>query len=239
MKSDRAIFLLVTGVFVTGYLLGMIVDDATVIMYPTDSIGEKQVFLPAVDNYGKGVAVPVQVEIKHGDGKVLTDIDKLLFWVDTQQSIQTARDVASNVTGIDTSEYDLIYTIGINQSGIVGGPSAGGALTIATIAALTNQTVKPGIMMTGTVNEDGTIGSVGGVLDKAKAAKEIGAIVLLVPIGQSKDTNSVPVQTCEKLLELTYCTTKYQEQTIDIGETVGITVIEIGNIQDAIKYFFE
>lgn len=239
MKSEKAIFLLVCGVFVTGYLLGMIVDDATVIMYPTDSIAEKQVFLPAVDNYGKGVAVPVEVEIKHGEGKVLTDIDKLLFWVDTQHSIQIARDVASNITGIDTSEYDLIYTIGINQSGIVGGPSAGGALTIATIAALTNQTVKPGIMMTGTIDENGNVGAVGGILDKAKAAKEIGAIILLVPKEQSTDTNMIPVQTCEDILGLTYCTTKYEKQIINIGETAGITVIEIENIRDAVKYFFE
>lgn len=239
MINDKALFLLVTGVFVIGYLLGIVVDDASVIMYPTNTIAERQVFLPAVDNYGKGVAVPVKVEIKHGEGKVLTDIDKLLFWVDTQHSIQTARNVASNITGIDTSEYDMIYTIGINQSGIVGGPSAGGALTIATIAALTNQTVNSGVMMTGTVNEDGTIGFVGSIMDKAKASKEAGATVLLVPINQSKDTNTVPIQTCEKIMNIIYCTTKYEEQITDIGEAVGISVIEVENVSEALKYFFE
>jgi len=239
MEHERLLFLLVTGMFVVGFLLGMITDDATVIIYPTDSIAERVVILPAVDNTGKGVPIPLEVEIKHGDGKVLTDIDKLLFWTDTQQSIQTARNVASNITGIDTSGFDLIYTINVNQTGVVAGPSAGGALTVATIAALLNQTVKEGVVMTGTINEDGTIGSVGGVLEKAKAAKEIGAILILVPKGQSTEINSIPEETCKDILGLIYCETKYTKEVKYVSEEVGIEVIEVKNIQEALNYFLE
>ena len=89
---------------------------------------------------------------------------------------------------------------------------AGGALTVATIAALLNQTVKEGVVMTGTINEDGTIGSVGGVLKKAKAAKEIGAIVVLVPKGQSTEINSIPEETFKDVIGLIYCETKYTKE---------------------------
>ena len=57
----------------------------------------------AVDQNGKGVSTPLVVEVKPGTGEALTNIDKLLFWTDTQQSIQTAKAVAENITGINAS----------------------------------------------------------------------------------------------------------------------------------------
>ncbi len=238
MRKENHVFLIAAVTFLIGIFIGISSITNTVMTYPTNSFSEKQVMLPAVDGEGNGVAVPLNVEVKHGDGKVLTDIDKLLFWVDTQYSIQTARDVASNVTGIDTSQYDLIYSIGTNQTGVVGGPSAGAALTIATIAALTNESVKKNIIITGTINEDGTIGEIGGIYEKAKAAKDIGADLFLVPTGQSTFVNSVPEQTCEELFGFIYCETTYTEETVDIGKEVGIDIVEVANIQEAEKYFF-
>jgi hypothetical protein len=35
-----------------------------------------------------------------------------------------------------------------------------------------------------------------------------------------------------------FCTTKYKETTTNIGQEVGIDVVEVGNINDALKYFF-
>ena len=64
------------------------------------------------------------------------------------------------------------------------GPSAGAALTIATIAALKHDSIRSDVVITGTINADGTIGQIGGVLEKAQAAKDIGAKLFLVPVGQ-------------------------------------------------------
>lgn len=192
--------------------------------------------LPAVDQNGNGVITKLRVEARPGNGKVLTNIDKLLFWVDTQQSIQTAKIVAENVTGIDASKFDLIYTIESNAS-LVGGPSAGAALTIATIAVLENKSLKKGVMMTGTINPDGSIGEVGGVLEKARAAKEFGATVFLVPYGQGTETYLEPEEKCVRKLNFVFCETTYKPKTINIGKEVGISVIEVKNIEEALKYF--
>ena len=195
-----------------------------------------EINLAAVDQNGNGVVTPLIVEVKPGDGKILTNIEKLLFWIDTQQSIQIAKYVAENVTNLDVDKYDLIYTIK-SEATLVGGPSAGASLTVATIAALENKKIKTDVMMTGTINTDGTIGEVGGILEKAKIAKELGAEVFLVPEGQGTQTYLKPEENCVKRGGFIFCTTKYKEITVNIGKDVGISVIEVENINDALKYF--
>ncbi|MEM5778451.1 MAG: S16 family serine protease [Candidatus Aenigmatarchaeota archaeon] len=192
--------------------------------------------LVAVDQNGNGVSTPLIVEAKPGNGKALTNVDKLLFWVDTQYSIQVAKAVAENVTKINASNYDLIYSIETNAT-VIGGPSAGAALTIATIAALKNEKIRDDVVITGTIEEDGTIGEVGGILEKAKAAKEIGANLFLVPKGQGEQTFLKPEESCIRKANFIFCETVYKQVTVNIGKDVGIAVIEVSNVEEAYKYF--
>lgn len=195
--------------------------------------------VPAVDSQGNGVTADLIVETKKGNGKTLANIDVLLFWVDTQQSIQIARSVAEETTGIDTRSIDLIYSIEAPNVTLVGGPSAGAALTIATIAALQTKQPSPDVMITGTVEEDGSIGQVGGILEKARAVKDAGATVFLVPPGESTETSTRPVETCTKEPGYVYCETVYKRTSINIGQEVGLTVEEISDISQALPYFFQ
>ena len=195
-----------------------------------------EISLVAVDENGAGVSTPLTVDVIPGDGKVLTDIDKLLFWVDTQYSIQTARDVARNITGVDTNKYDIIYSISTDAT-LVGGPSAGAALTLATIAALENKTLSKNIIITGTVEPDGSIGQVGGVLEKAQAVSDIGVDIFLVPPGQGEQTYLTPKETCTRRSGFIFCETTYEQTTINIGKDAGVSVIEVGTITEAMDYF--
>ena len=192
--------------------------------------------LPAVDNQGNGVVAKLKVQAISGEGRVLTNIDNLLFWVDTQYSIKVAEMVAENITGADLSDVDLIYTIETDASVIEGG-SAGAALTIATIAVLQNKTVPSDVMITGTINPDGSIGPVGAIFAKAKAAKDVGVKMFLVPEGQGSQVNYAPEKKCEQVGPVTFCTTEYKPQKLDISKDVGIEVKEVSTISDALKYF--
>jgi uncharacterized protein len=194
--------------------------------------------VPAIDENGNGVLTTLVVEAMPGKGRVLTDIDHLIFFIDTQNSIQIAKSVAQGITGIDTSKIDLIYQIETNASAI-GGPSAGAALTIATIAALENKTLNQKVGITGTINFDGTIGPVGGIEEKAKASKQAGIELFLVPEGQGTQINYIPKKECKKIGPIIYCTTEYLINKVDVSESVGIQVKEVKNIQEALKYFFE
>jgi uncharacterized protein len=200
-----------------------------------------KLILPAVDDAGNGVATDLIVEIKQGTGRTLSNIDKLLFWVDTQQSIQIAKDVAKEITGINTDNIDIIYSINAGGAALVGGPSAGAALTIATIAALQNKQINEDIIITGTMNPDGTIGQVGGILEKAIASKEIGANLFLVPYGEGNVRDVKPIEDCrvEESIgrRMEWCTVTYEISDTSIGEEAGIEVKEVKNIEEALEYF--
>lgn len=197
-----------------------------------------EIYVPAVNDKGEGSLVKIVVEARPGRGRTLVNVDNLLFWIDTQHSIRVAKRVAEQITGIDTSNIDLIYTVESNAS-VVEGPSAGAALTIATIAAVENKTINKNVTITGTINLDGTIGPVGGVLEKAKAAKSHGFKLFLVPLGQGISVYYEPHVTCEKYGMVEFCTTEYKPKKVDIGNETGIKVVEIGSVEEALKYFLK
>ena len=192
--------------------------------------------VPAVDNEGNGVVTLIKVEARPGSGRTLVDINGILFFVDTQNSIQTAKTVAANLTHAKLSNIDLVYSIQTNAS-VIEGPSAGAALTVLTMAALEGKQLAPGVIITGTINADGSVGPVGGIPAKANAAKDVGATVFLVPKGQGSQITYTPVQKCEQIGMITYCTTEYKATSIDVSKDLGIQVKEINRIQDALPYF--
>ena len=165
-----------------------------------------EMYLPAVNSEGAGVNTILTVEAMPGSGRTLTDIDNLLFWADTQHSMRVARRVAENFTGKKVEDYDIVYTIQANAS-LIGGPSAGAALAITTIAALENKNLKKNVMITGGINHDGTISPVSSILEKAQAAKKTGATLFLVPLLQSRDVVYQESEHCEVFGYTEVCTT--------------------------------
>lgn len=204
-------------------------------LYKSDKTGSATVRIPAVDEEGKGVITELTVQAMQGSGRVLANIDKLLFWVDTQNSIRTARDVAQNYTRINLAQYDIVYTVEADEASVIEGGSAGAALTAATIAALQNKTIRPDVVISGTINHDGTIGPVGEILAKAKAAKAGNASVFLVPAEQGKGRTYKTERHCEKKGPAQLCTLETVAQEIDISKEAGLPVLEVLNIEEALK----
>jgi len=199
-------------------------------------VSASRIIVPAVDQDGNGVATILDVQVVRGDRRALVNIDKLFFWTDTQSSIIKSRSVAENITGFDLSFYDIIYTITANAS-VIEGPSAGAALTVATVAALEKKSVNLSVMMTGTMEHDGSIGKVGEIAAKAKAAKDIGATLFIVPRGQAIETVYDSREVCENIGWTKICRIERTPREIDVQEEVGIPVIEASNVKDILGYF--
>ena len=122
--------------------------------------------------------------------------------------------IASMLTGTDPTAYEFDFT---NQ-GYIDGPSAGGLMTVAVLAALRGDTPRPDATMTGTINPDGTIGPVGGIPHKMQGAARLGKKLVLVPLGQHFD------------LDLN---TKQMVDVVAEGKALGMDVREVGNVYDA------
>jgi PDZ domain-containing protein len=79
-------------------------------------------------------------------------------------------------------EYDFPVDVQID-TGDVGGPSAGLAFTLTILDELSPGDLTGGdeIAVTGTIESDGTVGPIGGVAQKAVAARRAGARLFIVP----------------------------------------------------------
>lgn len=85
------------------------------------------------------------------------------------------------------------YPVSINiDPGDVSGPSAGLAFTLSLIDQLTKGelTGDKDYAVTGEIHIDGSVGQVGGVKQKAIAAKKAGAKLMIVPKGEGKEAKS-------------------------------------------------
>jgi hypothetical protein len=92
--------------------------------------------------------------------------------------------IANEVLGTNMSQCDYLFRIDShdNDTNAVDGPSAGGAMTLLAMSALSGKHLRPGLTMTGTIEPDGTIGAVGSVDAKARAAAEAGRTIFISPM---------------------------------------------------------
>jgi len=151
--------------------------------------------IAAVRSDGSGVVLNLEVEvIPNRKGLVLVATDPLVGF-DFQYAERVAVKVAAAYTGFaldDDGEglkgVDIVFKISPPAGegiGAVDGPSAGATAAVALIGALENKQVRGDVTLTGTIREDGRIGPVGGIMEKAEAARDEGIKLFLVPPGQS------------------------------------------------------
>jgi PDZ domain-containing protein len=94
---------------------------------------------------------------------------------------QTAK-VDLGIQPEDQVDYTYPFPVSINVTDI-GGPSAGLAMTIGVLDALTSGSVtgKLTVAATGTIDSSGNVGDVGGVAQKTVAVENAGATIFMVP----------------------------------------------------------
>ncbi|MFB6242345.1 MAG: S16 family serine protease [Candidatus Nanosalina sp.] len=130
----------------------------------------------------RGVVGQVTANIEPGSGKILLSTNPFVQ-ASTQRSAKTAKNVAERLTGVELDDKNIVYSFDMRAQ-VVGGSSAGAAMTLATIAAIQGKQVPDDFVVTGTIRPDGMIGRVGEVTTKAMAAGRAGLEKFYVPEGQ-------------------------------------------------------
>ena len=105
--------------------------------------------------------------------------------------IQSPDDASRTLIGFsarDTRTVQLPFTVNFDTDDI-GGPSAGLSFTVALIDSLTKGELIPsqGVAVTGTIQDDGSVGAIGALVQKSIAVKKSGAKIFLVPTAQGPD----------------------------------------------------
>src|SRR3989344_2588270 len=127
----------------------------------------------AVTTDGEGLVATLHLEIEPGNGTI---------W----NAVKVAKKFYPN-TGL----HDYKYTIDSSAS-VVDGPSAGAAMTLLTVSMLLERPVPDYVSITGTIREDGSVGPVGGVFEKAREASKTGTKLFLIPKGEAVQTVKLP-----------------------------------------------
>lgn len=200
------------------------------------------VFAPAVastENGYVGVISTVTVTIQsNGSGRVFVDTLPLTE-VDMQGSARLAVKVASALVkndeycDVDPSNFDYFFVVR-TSSPVIGGPSAGGIMTVATISLLENWEMDDKTIMTGMINPDGSIGPIGGIPQKIDAAHSVGATHFLIPKGQGTYTEMVATTVNGWITTVKPVTRNIADYAWD---NYGMTVTEVADINEALNNF--
>jgi len=190
----------------------------------------------------KGVIGTATVELIPGQGRVLISANPFVE-PDTQESVAIARAVAENFTGVSLANNDVIASfellLGNESAQVVGGPSAGAAITVALIAAVENRSVRSDVAITGRILPDGRIGSVGGILEKAQAAAEAGMQIFIVPAGQANITYYEKTESRTSTNGFAITRISYAPQTLSLNNYTkqwNMTSVEAQTIEEAAMF---
>ncbi len=202
---------------------------------PNSGVSRTNIVAIRTDNYS-GVIGKVYVEVKNGSGNVLISTNPFVEPT-TQYSIREAVAVAENYTRMNISNKDIVIYFDINGS-LIGGPSAGAAITAAVIAAMEGEKLRRDVAITGTIEEGGHIGAVGAVFEKATAAERGGISIFLVPEGQKNLTYYERRVKEHHIFGFTFATVCYKPREIDLGEYMAdkMQVVEVSTIEEALAY---
>ena len=128
----------------------------------------------------EGAMVNVSVEVVPGRGRVLVQTTPLMG-ITFQDAANLAVVVAANRSRADLAENDIIFSIqGPEDISEIDGPSAGALMAALLLSVLENIPLNESVTVTGTIDEDGKIGPVGGILEKAEAARRGGKTLLIL-----------------------------------------------------------
>ncbi|MBU0497809.1 MAG: hypothetical protein KKC68_03165, partial [Candidatus Thermoplasmatota archaeon] len=204
------------------------------------------VFAPAVaqttSGY-RGVISTITVTIQsQGTGRVFVDTLPLTQ-IDMQGSARLAVSVANALVrgdpNLETNPdlFDYFFVVR-TEAPIIGGPSAGAIMTVAVVSLLENWEMDNQTVMTGMINPDGSIGPVGGIVQKVDAAASVGAHRFLILKGQNTYTETI-TETSTTDSGWTQIITRPVTRNVSdyAAQKYGIEVVEIEDVNDAIWYF--
>ncbi len=222
MASRELIVMTIALLLLCGVLTPAASAASTPPPFPCGGVVREMHILAVGEANGKYFGVPtlLRVVVTPGTGEVYLSTEPLTE-IDMQASARLAALVAAYVAGKNYFDYDYFISI-ISNSTIVGGPSAGAAITVAITAALLNKPINESVVETGMIMPDGTIGPVGGIPEKLHAAAEVHAKVMLIPAGQ----------------EIAYSLAqKRYVDVVQLGQELGVKVVEVSTIYDALHWF--
>ena len=184
----------------------------------------------------------VEISLLPGKGDVLIDV-RPFNAIAVQLSARNAATAAIHQAGISKlvdKDIKIEFNIGAEA---IGGESAGIAIALATYALITNKEIKEHVAATGTIDEEGVIGKIGGVLPKAEAASKKGATLFLIPRGEGEIMAYTPHYFINPITKEVVAKGEPILRKINVIKEArsrwGLEIQQVSTLPEAIKYALE
>ena len=102
-----------------------------------------------------------------------------------KDSVFNAASVIRKITNMDINDYDI--HVNVIGGGKIDGPSAGAAITVSIISALTDRPIRQDIAITGEISLRGNVKPVGGIFEKIYGARRKGIKLVAIPKDNEKE----------------------------------------------------
>ncbi|MFH1752216.1 MAG: S16 family serine protease [archaeon] len=185
--------------------------------------GSQSMKIYAIDSGNNALQASLALQIEPGKGMVWSSVVPLVGTT-TQDAERTAVQVAENYSSL-VKQHDFKFEI-IASASTVEGPSAGAAMALLTISILQEKQLPDYVSITGTINGDGSVGSVGGVYEKAEKAAETGIQLFMIPPGSKRQL----IKTDEGIESINLVEFALSEW--------NLKVIEVSSIDEVLEYAF-
>ena len=138
---------------------------------------------------GQPVAITLHIDATPGNGEIFLMSKNALYGVDFQLSITQSDHWVNAYRANILDKWNLVITIhhGFQGPILLEGESLGASLAVAILAAVEGRAIKPGVLITGTLQTDGSLGKVTYIREKAEMAEALKVKLLLVPPTQKLD----------------------------------------------------
>ena len=102
-----------------------------------------------------------------------------------KDSVFNAASVIRKITDKDIKDYDV--HVNVIGGGQIDGPSAGAAITVCIISALTERPIRQDVAITGEISLRGNVKPVGGIFEKIYGARRKGIKLVAIPKDNEKE----------------------------------------------------
>jgi len=169
-----------------------------------DALKPKSVeyFAIGILDEGVGEVISLRVTLAGEENSVSVDLSYVTYGENIQKSVRDAVAAVAFLENKKSLGVGVQIRVGSPEEiARVDGPSAGASMAIAIFAHLHDKQIDNGVLITGAIRPNATIGWVGSVEEKTIAARDWGARLLLVPRGQRVAVDGIEIAEVSDLRE--------------------------------------